>query len=167
MRMNIVILNGSPDLFQKDFERQLEIYRVMLHHLGYYIRIFQLSQIMNEEKRDLSALTYVSRAIDESDIVLFASPYINHKVTELIHKTHQALSVLQEDKERKILEMSARPVLAVITIGADCDQVVMPENLNFNTHAGHIMIQSRTHTEAVFETIKRFKTQTAVSEYAS
>ncbi len=162
--MNIVILNGSPDLFQNDFERHLEKYRVMLHHLGYYIRIFRLSQIMNEEERDHAALTYVSRAIDESDIVLFASPYINHKVAELIHKTHQALSVLQAEKNRGILEINVRPILAMITIGADCDQIVMPENLNFNAHAGHIMIQSKTHTEAVFETIKSIRTQKAVSE---
>lgn len=161
--MNILILNGTPDLFYTDFERHLEKYKAMLHHLGYYVRVFQLNQIMNEHE----AFGYVARAIPEADAVLFASPLVNGKVTDLIQKMHRALSD-NTDEDGSLVNRN-NPLVAMITLGEDCEDVVIPEDmlLQISSHPRHVVIRSRTHTEAVFETIRNIRAQKAVTEFAS
>ncbi len=161
--MNILILNGTPDLFYTDFERHLEKYKAMLHHLGYYVRVFQLNQIMNEHV----AFGYITRAIQEADAVLFASPLVNGKVSDLIQKMHRVLTENTDGDGTSVKRNS--PLVAMITLGEDCDKVVIPEDmmLHISSHQRHVVIRSRTHTEAVFETIRNIRAQKAVSELAS
>jgi hypothetical protein len=161
--MNILILNSTPDLFYTDFERHLEKYKRMLHHLGYYVRVFQLSQIINEHE----AFGYLARAIPEADAVLFASPHVNGNVSDLIQKMHRSLS---DNTDGEGASANRKNLLvAMITLGEDCENVVIPEEmlLKISSHQRHVVIRSRTHTDAVFETIRNIRAQKAVSELAS
>jgi hypothetical protein len=161
--MNILILNGTPDLFYTDFERHLEKYKTMLHHLGYYVRVFQLNQIMNEH----DAFGYLARAIPEADAVLFTSPLVNGKVSDLIQKMHKTLSDNTGDHGTSVNRKN--PLVAMITLGEDCENVDIPEDmlLHISSHQRHVVIRSRTHTEAVFETIRNIRAQKAISELVS
>jgi hypothetical protein len=59
------------------------------------------------------------------------------------------------------------PLRAIITLGDDCDDVGIPGEMLMRSLPGYVMIKGRTHTEAVYETIRNIKTKKAVSEFAS
>jgi hypothetical protein len=94
--MNIVILNGNPDTTDFSFERYLDLYRVKLHKAGHYVRCFLLRDMEINDfrthdervgpiKRECNKddFRYISNALQETDLLVTASPLEKGSITVL------------------------------------------------------------------------------------
>jgi hypothetical protein len=102
--MNIVILNGNPDSTNNTFERYLDLYRVKLHKAGHYVRSFLLREMQINDFRSDSQeekvyrespeddFRYISNALQETDLLVTASPLEKGNITGLSKTVQDRLS---------------------------------------------------------------------------
>jgi hypothetical protein len=84
--MNILLLNGNPDFKHNDFEAYLDKYQNSLHHLGHYIRSFQLKNL------DLiSDIRYILNCLKDTDLLVFATPMINERISALTSNIQESI----------------------------------------------------------------------------
>jgi hypothetical protein len=95
--MNITILNGNPDRHNQEFDRYLDLYRVKMHNTEHYVRSFMLREmkiadlrsadIMNtiDNKEITDDFRYVLNSLDETDLLIIASP-LDHGFLTLLTK---------------------------------------------------------------------------------
>jgi|WetSurMetagenome_2_1015567.scaffolds.fasta_scaffold20507_4 hypothetical protein len=184
--MNIVILNGTPEHRYPEFESYVQKYQVMLHHLGYYIKIYHLHHISfpgGEQQEYLPlessgfSLKYIMGSIKEANLVVFVSPLIEGHFSEPMQRIQQNISSYFAPEETSIQAMNPElslPKFGVITMrekNTD-DQNLLFNRLsqertaaNLHTLLSFFILTGIKHTEAVFETIRIIKTQQAVPEF--
>jgi len=84
--MNILMLNGNPDFKHDDFEAYLDKYQNSLHHLGHYIKSFQLKNL------DLiSDIRYILNCLKDTDLLVFATPMINEHISTLTFNIQESI----------------------------------------------------------------------------
>jgi hypothetical protein len=78
--MNITILNGNPDVLDRDFDNYLGLYRIKMHNTGHYLRYFMLrdmtiddlrTDVQSQEKDDFR---YIANSLEDTDLLILASP---------------------------------------------------------------------------------------------
>lgn len=85
--MNIVVLNGNPDIENTVFDHYLEGYQLKLHKAGHYIRTFRLREMriscpaetdgaLSYRQAGLAAddVRYIFNSLQETDLLVWASP---------------------------------------------------------------------------------------------
>jgi hypothetical protein len=90
--MNILMLNGNPDFKHDDFEAYLDKYQNSLHHLGHYIKSFQLKNLdlLNDNR-------YIMNCLKETNLLVFATPMINERISGLTFTIQE--SIIRHYKE--------------------------------------------------------------------
>jgi hypothetical protein len=94
--MNILVLNGNPDMENAAFDSYVHSYQLRLHKMGHYVKTYQLREmkiasieganehpIQGEHFLTADDLRYIINSLKETDLLVFASPLINGHISEL------------------------------------------------------------------------------------
>jgi len=126
--MNILILNGSLDLNYAAFDRYMHNYQLKLHHLGHYVKAFQLRTLDISHNNGYTGVTgdinYIFNSLNDADLVVFACPLINGHISDLISKIQDSIVLHFQQMQKKSSNFNFTEVFRMPLFGV----VVMPES---------------------------------------
>jgi multimeric flavodoxin WrbA len=111
--MNITILNGNHDRHNQEFDRYLDLYKVKMHNTEHYVRSFLLRDMKILDLRSQDSINsmdnkeiaddfrYIQNTLDETDLLIIASPLEQGFLTVLTKMTLDRLTKVLQPSQFK------------------------------------------------------------------
>jgi hypothetical protein len=182
--MNILMLNGNPDLENAYFDSYIHGYQLRLHKMGHYVKTYQLREmkITGREEANEQLLQgehfmiaddvrYIINSLKETDLLVLASPLIKGHISALtrlaqnkIIRYFQNTLTAKSNQWPDAVNMYRVPLIGLILQpeSAIAQQEILLNKLiqervaaNLHTILSFLLTTKSSPAEAVSETLRR------------